>query len=60
MLKALTAGGGGDTTVFVTANGVVVVDTQDPGGAGRCSTGSRRSPTSPVTMIVDARTQAIT
>jgi hypothetical protein len=29
-------GGGGNTTVFVQANGVTVVDTKNPGGDSRC------------------------
>src|SRR5262249_19062255 len=31
LLNALAAGGGGNTSVFVTATGVVVVDTKHPG-----------------------------
>ena len=31
VLKALTNGGGGNTSVFITANGVVVVDSKNPG-----------------------------
>src|SRR5262245_50418686 len=31
LLNALAAGGGGNTSVFVTATGVVVVDTKNPG-----------------------------
>ena len=31
VLNALAAGGGGNTSIFVTATGVVVVDTKNPG-----------------------------
>src|SRR5215831_17355291 len=31
VLKALTNGGGGNTSVFITTNGVVVIDTKNPG-----------------------------
>ena len=31
VLKALTNGGGGNTSVFITATGVVVVDSKNPG-----------------------------
>ena len=39
-------GGGGNTAVFVMANGVAVVDTKNPGGVSRFSTRSRSSPQS--------------
>ena len=35
-------GGGGNTAVFITANGVVVVDTKNPGWGSLSSTRSRR------------------
>jgi hypothetical protein len=35
------ANGGGNTAVFVTANGVTVVDAKNPAGASRSSTRSR-------------------
>jgi hypothetical protein len=38
--------GGGNAGVFVTANGVVVVDTKNPTYGARSSTRSARSPTS--------------
>jgi hypothetical protein len=38
-------GGGGNSSVFITAAGVVVVDTKNPGWGSRSSTGSGRSPT---------------
>lgn len=40
-------GGGGNSAVFVTATGVAVVDTKNPGWASRYWTRSRPSPTSP-------------
>jgi len=46
VLNALAGGGGGNTSIFITATGVVVVDTKNPGWASRCSTRSRQSPTS--------------
>ena len=38
-------GGGGNTAVFVTSDGVVVVDSKNPGWARRSSRPSRVSPT---------------
>jgi len=40
-------GGGGNSAVFITADGVTVVDTKLPAGVSRCWTRSRPSRTSP-------------
>ena len=56
VLKALTSGGGGNTSVFVTANGVVVVDTKNPGWGRPLLDTIKTITTKPVTMIINTHT----
>ena len=56
VLKALTAGGGGNTSVFVTANGVVVVDTKNPGWGQPLLEKIKTLTSKPVTMIINTHT----
>lgn len=56
VLKALTAGGGGNTSVFVTATGVVVVDTKNPGWGRPLLEKIRTLTDKPVTMIINTHT----
>jgi hypothetical protein len=56
VLKALTAGGGGNTSVFVTANGVVVVDTKNPGWGRPLLDKIKTLTNKPVTMIINTHT----
>ena len=56
VLKALSAGGGGNTSVFVTANGVVVVDTKNPGWGQPLLEKIKTLTSKPVTMIINTHT----
>ena len=56
VLKALTAGGGGNTSVFVTATGVVVVDTKNPGWGQPLLDKIKTLTSKPVTMIINTHT----
>jgi len=51
VLKALTNGGGGNTSVFITATGVVVVDTKNPGWGQPLLEKIKTLTPKPVTMI---------
>jgi glyoxylase-like metal-dependent hydrolase (beta-lactamase superfamily II) len=50
------SGGGGNTSVFVQANGVTVVDTKNPGWGQPVLTKIRELTTKPVTMIINTHT----
>ena len=56
VLKALAAGGGGNTSVFVTATGVVVVDTKNPGWGQPVLEKIKTLTPKPVTMIINTHT----
>jgi cyclase len=56
VLKALTNGGGGNTSVFITANGVVVVDTKNPGWGQPLLEKIKTLTPKPVTMIINTHT----
>ena len=56
VLKALAAGGGGNTSVLVTANGVVVVDTKNPGWGQPLLEKIKTLTAKPVTMIINTHT----
>ena len=56
VLKALSAGAGGTTSVFVTANGVVVVDTKNPGWGQPLLDKIKTLTSKPVTMIINTHT----
>jgi glyoxylase-like metal-dependent hydrolase (beta-lactamase superfamily II) len=56
ILKALAAGGGGNTSVLVTANGVVVVDTKNPGWGQPLLEKIKTLTNKPVTMIINTHT----
>jgi len=56
VLKALAAGGGGNTSVLVTANGVVVVDTKNPGWGQPLLEKIKTLTSKPVTMIINTHT----
>jgi cyclase len=56
VLKALSAGGGGNTSVLVTANGVVVVDTKNPGWGQPLIEKIKTLTDKPVTMIINTHT----
>ena len=56
VLKALSAGGGGNTSVFVTATGVVVVDTKNPGWGQPLLDKIKTLTDKPVTMIINTHT----
>src|SRR5258705_5320110 len=56
VLKALAAGGGGNTSVFITANGVVVVDTKNPGWGQPLLEKIKKLTSKPVTMIINTHT----
>jgi cyclase len=49
-------GGGGNSSVFITANGVVVVDTKNPGWGQPLLDAIRKVTDKPVTMIVNTHT----
>jgi glyoxylase-like metal-dependent hydrolase (beta-lactamase superfamily II) len=50
------SGGGGNTSVFVQANGVTVVDTKNPGWGQPLLTKIRELTNKPVTMIINTHT----
>ena len=56
VLKALTSGGGGNTMVFVTANGVTVVDTKNPGWGQPLLDKIKTLTNKPVTMVINSHT----
>jgi cyclase len=56
VLNALAAGGGGNTSVFITANGVVVVDTKNPGWGQPLLDKIKTLTSKPVTMIINTHT----
>jgi glyoxylase-like metal-dependent hydrolase (beta-lactamase superfamily II) len=56
VLNALQAGGGGNTSVFVTATGVVVIDTKNPGWGQPLLDKIKTLTPKPVTMIVNTHT----
>ncbi len=56
VLKALTNGGGGNTSVFITANGVTVVDTKNPGWGQPLLEKIKTITNNPVTMIINTHT----
>jgi cyclase len=56
VLKALAGGGGGNTSVLITANGVVVVDTKNPGWGQPLLEVIKTLTPKPVTMIVNTHT----
>jgi glyoxylase-like metal-dependent hydrolase (beta-lactamase superfamily II) len=49
-------GGGGNSSVFITANGVVVVDTKNPGWGQPLLEAIRKVTNRPVTMIINTHT----
>ena len=56
VLKALAAGGGGNTSVLVTANGVTVIDTKNPGWGQPLLEKIKTLTPKPVTMIINTHT----
>jgi glyoxylase-like metal-dependent hydrolase (beta-lactamase superfamily II) len=56
VLKALAAGGGGNTSVFITATGVVVIDTKNPGWGQPLIEKIKTLTDKPVTMIINTHT----
>jgi cyclase len=56
VLNALAGGGGGNTSVFVTATGVVVVDTKNPGWGQPLLEVIKTLTPKPVTLIVNTHT----
>jgi glyoxylase-like metal-dependent hydrolase (beta-lactamase superfamily II) len=56
VLKALTNGGGGNTSVFITTTGVVVVDTKNPGWGQPLLDKIKTLTPKPVTMIINTHT----
>jgi glyoxylase-like metal-dependent hydrolase (beta-lactamase superfamily II) len=56
VLKALAAGAGGNTSVFITATGVVVVDTKNPGWGQPLLEKIKTLTDKPVTMIINTHT----
>jgi cyclase len=56
VLKALTTGGGGNTSMFVTANGVVLVDTKNPGWGQALIEAVKAITDKPVTTIINTHT----
>ncbi len=56
VLNALAAGAGGNTSVFITANGVTVVDTKNPGWGQPLLDKIKTLTDKPVTMIVNTHT----
>jgi cyclase len=56
VLKALTNGGGGNTSVFITASGVVLVDTKNPGWGQPLIEKIKTLTPKPVTMIINTHT----
>src|SRR4051794_15341719 len=56
VLNALAAGGGGNTSVFITTNGVTVVDTKNPGWGQPLLDKIKTLTNKPVTMIINTHT----
>ena len=56
VLNALAAGGGGNTSVFITSTGVVVVDTKNPGWGEPLLEKIKTLTNKPVTMIINTHT----
>jgi cyclase len=56
VLKALTTGGGGNTAVLVTATGVVIVDTKNPGWGRPLLDRIATITDKPVTIIINTHT----
>ena len=56
VLNALAAGAGGNTSVFITANGVTVVDTKNPGWGQPLLDKIKTLTPKPVTMIINTHT----
>ena len=56
VLKALTNGGGGNTSVFITTTGVVVVDTKNPGWGQPLLDKIKTLTPKPITMIINTHT----
>jgi glyoxylase-like metal-dependent hydrolase (beta-lactamase superfamily II) len=56
VLNALAAGAGGNTSVFITTNGVVVVDTKNPGWGQPLLEKIKTLTNKPVTMIINTHT----
>src|SRR5882762_6491927 len=56
VLNALAAGGGGNTSVFITNNGVVVVDTKNPGWGEPLLEKIKTLTSKPITMIINTHT----
>ena len=56
VLNALAAGAGGNTSVFITTNGVVVVDTKNPGWGQPLLDKIKTLTNKPVTMIINTHT----
>jgi len=56
VLNALAAGGGGNTSIFITATGVVVVDTKNPGWGQPLLDKIKTLTNKPVTTIVNTHT----
>src|SRR5215813_66623 len=56
ILNALTAGGGGNTSIFITATGVVVVDTKNPGWGQPLLEKIKTITDKPITTIVNTHT----
>jgi glyoxylase-like metal-dependent hydrolase (beta-lactamase superfamily II) len=56
VLKALTAGAGGNTAVFVTASGVTVVDTKNPGWGQPLIEKIKTLTDKPITLIINTHT----
>jgi glyoxylase-like metal-dependent hydrolase (beta-lactamase superfamily II) len=56
VLKALAAAGGGNTTVFISAAGVIIVDTKNPGWGQPLIEKIKTLTDKPVTMIINTHT----
>ena len=56
VLNALAGGGGGNTSVFITATGVVVVDTKNPGWGQPLLDVIKTLTAKPVTLIINTHT----
>ena len=56
VLNALAAGGGGNTSIFITATGVVVVDTKNPGWGQPLLEKIKTITDKPITTIVNTHT----
>ena len=56
VLNALAGGGGGNTSVFITATGVVVVDTKNPGWGQPLLEVIKTLTPKPVTLIINTHT----